>query len=58
MDMKSAIHFELSKVVRVKSLPNFTCEGGFSHSFSCARKYNQVSYVAFIAAIALDLGRE
>jgi len=56
--MKSAIHFELSKVVRVKSLPNFTCEGGGSRSFSCARKYNQVSYVAFFAAIALDLGRE
>lgn len=56
--MKSAIHFELTKVVRFKSLQNFTREGGFSSSFSFARKYNQVNYVAFIAAIALDLGRE
>jgi hypothetical protein len=57
MDMKSAIHFELSNMVRVKPLLNFTCEGN-SRSFSCIRKYNRVSHVAFIAAIAFDLGRE
>jgi hypothetical protein len=58
MDMKSAIHFELSKVARVKPLLNFTCEGNFSRSFSCIRKYNRVNHVAFIAAIAFDLGQE
>lgn len=56
--MKSAIHFELSKVARVKPLLNFTCEGNFSRSFSCIRKYNRVNHVAFIAAIAFDLGQE
>lgn len=56
--MKSAIHFELSKVVSDKPLLSFTCEGDFSRYFSYIRKYNRVSYVAFIAAIAFDLGRE
>jgi hypothetical protein len=58
IDMKSAICFELSKVVRIKPLLNFTCERDFSRSFSCIRKYNRVSRVALIAAIAFDLGRE
>lgn len=52
--MESAIRFELSKVVRIKPLLNFTCES----DFSCIRKYNRVSRVALIAAIAFDLGRE
>jgi hypothetical protein len=54
IDMKSAIRFELSKVVRIKPLLNFTCES----DFSCIRKYNRVSRVALIATIAFDLGRE
>ena len=58
MDMKSVIHFELSKVVSDKPLLSFTCEGYFSRYFSCIHKYNRVSYVAFIPAIAFDLGRE
>lgn len=56
--MKSAIDFGLSKVVRDAPLLNFTCEGDFSRYFSCIRKYNRGSYVAYIAALAFDLGRE